>query len=243
MRERILLLATLAVPCLALAGCASEKEERALRMMMAQGQATRVEDGPAVEARLEQLERVEAYRPVVASLVREALARGQAYEMLASLCATAPHRLSGSPGAAAAVAWGQRAMTAAGLENVRLQPCLVPTWVRGEVERLTLLSPPDSLQINAAQLEAVMLRPFETDLELEQAAANVDAAIIGPAAGVNETTLLNVLALARTGAALVIDVDAITVFRDDPEELFSVLDRDDVLTPHIGEFERLFPAS
>ena len=49
------------------------------------------------------------------------------------------------------------------------------------------------------------------------------------------------LALARTGAALVIDADAITVFRDDPEELFSVLDRDDVLTPHPGEFERLFP--
>jgi hydroxyethylthiazole kinase-like uncharacterized protein yjeF len=52
---------------------------------------------------------------------------------------------------------------------------------------------------------------------------------------------VNVLALARTGAALVIDADAITVFRDDPEELFSVLDVDDVLTPHPGEFERLFP--
>jgi hydroxyethylthiazole kinase-like uncharacterized protein yjeF len=39
----------------------------------------------------------------------------------------------------------------------------------------------------------------------------------------------------------VLDADAITVFRDDPDELFSVLDRDDVLTPHQGEFERLFP--
>jgi hydroxyethylthiazole kinase-like uncharacterized protein yjeF len=50
-----------------------------------------------------------------------------------------------------------------------------------------------------------------------------------------------VLALARTGAALVIDADALTVFRDDPEELFTALDRDDVLTPHPGEFERVFP--
>jgi hydroxyethylthiazole kinase-like uncharacterized protein yjeF len=106
---------------------------------------------------------------------------------------------------------------------------------------VTIYSPPESLASNAAHLEAVMLRPFETDLELEQAAAEVDAAVIGPAAGVTETTLLNVLALARTGAALVLDADAITVFRDDPEELFSVLDRDDVLTPHPGEFERLFP--
>ncbi|HSV02082.1 MAG TPA: NAD(P)H-hydrate dehydratase [Phenylobacterium sp.] len=106
---------------------------------------------------------------------------------------------------------------------------------------VTLFSPPEALAVNAAHLEAVMLRPFETDLELEQGAADVDAAVIGPAAGVTETTLLNVLALARTGAALVLDADAISVFRDDPEELFSVLDRDDVLTPHPGEFERLFP--
>jgi hydroxyethylthiazole kinase-like uncharacterized protein yjeF len=106
---------------------------------------------------------------------------------------------------------------------------------------VTVLSPPEALAVNAAHLEAVMLKGFETDLELEQAARDVDAAVIGPAAGVGEPTLLNVLALARTGAALVLDADAITVFRDDPEELFSLLDRDDVLTPHPGEFERLFP--
>lgn len=105
---------------------------------------------------------------------------------------------------------------------------------------VTIHSPRDALSVNAAHLEAVMLRGFDTDLELEEGAAHVDAAVIGPAAGVSETTLLNVLALARTGAALVIDADAISVFRDDPEELFSVLDRDDVLTPHPGEFERLF---
>lgn len=106
---------------------------------------------------------------------------------------------------------------------------------------VTILSPSDALSVNAAHLEAVMLRGFDTEAELEQAAADVDAAVIGPAAGVTENTLVNVLALARTGAALVIDADAITVFRDDPEELFSVLDVDDVLTPHPGEFERLFP--
>jgi hydroxyethylthiazole kinase-like uncharacterized protein yjeF len=105
---------------------------------------------------------------------------------------------------------------------------------------VTIFSPTEALASNAAHLEAVMLRGFDTDLELEAGAEHVDAAVIGPAAGVSETTLLNVLALARTGAALVIDADAITVFRDDPEELFSVLDRDDVLTPHAGEFERLF---
>jgi hydroxyethylthiazole kinase-like uncharacterized protein yjeF len=106
---------------------------------------------------------------------------------------------------------------------------------------VTLLSPPEALMVNAAHLEAVMLKPFETEVELEAIASNVEVAIIGPAAGVTEATLSNVLALARTGAALVVDADALSVFRDDPEELFSALDRDDVLTPHPGEFERIFP--
>jgi len=106
---------------------------------------------------------------------------------------------------------------------------------------VTLLSPPEALMVNAGHLEAVMLKSFETEVELEAIASNVEVAVIGPAAGVNEATLSNVLALARTGAALVVDADALSVFRDEPEELFSALDRDDVLTPHPGEFERIFP--
>ena len=106
---------------------------------------------------------------------------------------------------------------------------------------VTVLSPPDALAVNAAHLEAVMLAPFETDQELADAAEAAEAVVIGPAAGVNDETLANVLALARTGAALVLDADALTVFREDPDELFRVLDRDDVLTPHPGEFERIFP--
>jgi ADP-dependent NAD(P)H-hydrate dehydratase / NAD(P)H-hydrate epimerase len=106
---------------------------------------------------------------------------------------------------------------------------------------VTVMSSPEALAVNAAHLEAVMLRPFETDTELEARAADADAAVIGPAAGVTEATLLNVLALARTGAALTIDADGLTVFREDPDELFSLLDRDDVLTPHPGEFDRIFP--
>ena len=106
---------------------------------------------------------------------------------------------------------------------------------------VTMLSPPDALSVNATHLEAVMLRPFETDTELEAAASDAESVVIGPAAGVTEATLSNVLALTRTGAALVVDADALSVFRDEPDELFQVLDRDDVLTPHPGEFERIFP--
>ena len=106
---------------------------------------------------------------------------------------------------------------------------------------VTVLSPPSALSVNAAHLEAIMLRPFETEADLSDAADSADAVVIGPAAGVTPLTRARVFALARTGAALVLDADALTVFRDRPAELFNALDRDDVLTPHEGEFERVFP--
>lgn len=106
---------------------------------------------------------------------------------------------------------------------------------------VTVLSPPGALAVNAAHLEAIMLAPFESDTDLAAASEDADAVIIGPAAGVGEVTARNLQALARTGAALVVDADALTSFRYDPEGLFACLDRDDVLTPHPGEFERVFP--
>jgi len=106
---------------------------------------------------------------------------------------------------------------------------------------VTVLSPPSAVAVNAAHLEAIMLRAFESDAELIEAADAADAVVIGPAAGVTPHTRARVSALARTGAALVLDADALTVFRDKPADLFKALDRDDVLTPHPGEFERVFP--
>jgi hydroxyethylthiazole kinase-like uncharacterized protein yjeF len=106
---------------------------------------------------------------------------------------------------------------------------------------VTVASPPEALAVNAAHLTSIMLKPFLNEEELLTMAEAVDAVVIGPAAGVTEETRLNVLACCRTGAAMVVDADALTIFRDDPDELFSALDRDDVLTPHPGEFERLFP--
>jgi ADP-dependent NAD(P)H-hydrate dehydratase / NAD(P)H-hydrate epimerase len=106
---------------------------------------------------------------------------------------------------------------------------------------VTVLSPTSAVMVYAAALEAVMLSPFETDGDLAQLAETADAVLIGPAAGVTPQTRANLFALTRTGAALVVDADALTVFRDRPDDLFDVLDKDDVLTPHPGEFERLFP--
>lgn len=104
-----------------------------------------------------------------------------------------------------------------------------------------ILCPPDAAAVIAPAIEAIMLTPFSSDAALAEAAEGLDAVVIGPAAGVDEATQANVRALSGTGAALVVDADAMTVFETRPADLFDLLDRDDVLTPHEGEFKRLFP--
>ena len=106
---------------------------------------------------------------------------------------------------------------------------------------VTLLCPPSALTVYAGTLEAVMVRACADAAAVGAAAAQAQAAVIGPAAGVGARTADNLRALAATGAALVVDADALTSFRDDPAALFALLDARDVLTPHPGEFERVFP--
>ncbi len=136
---------------------------------------------------------------------------------------------------------GRLAVVSGGAWNTGAARLSARAGLRAGAGAVTLLSPPEALLPNAAHLEAVMLCPFESDQDLRLLAEEMDSVVIGPAAGLTEATRRNTLALTRTGAALVIDADAITVFRDDPGELFSALDMDDVLTPHVGEFDRIFP--
>jgi len=105
-------------------------------------------------------------------LVSMALANGQAYEILEDLCTTAPHRLAGSPGAERAVEWGYDTMRRLGLRNVRREAVMVPRWVRGDIEKLSLVGTAEEFKITAlggsigtpaAGLagEVVMVRSFE----------------------------------------------------------------------------------
>ncbi|MBU1271461.1 MAG: NAD(P)H-hydrate dehydratase [Alphaproteobacteria bacterium] len=101
--------------------------------------------------------------------------------------------------------------------------------------------PPDAVAVIAPAIEAVMLTPFASAEALAREVEEMDAVVVGPAAGLDEATVANIQALASSGAALVIDADGLSVFKGRSAELFALLDRDDVLTPHEGEFERLFP--
>jgi len=63
-----------------------------------------------------------------------ALRNGKSYEMLHHLSTRVGPRLSGSPGAAAAVEWSRHVMEDFGFDSVWLQPVMVPHWIRGQQE-------------------------------------------------------------------------------------------------------------
>lgn len=67
-------------------------------------------------------------------LLEHGLRENGAYKMLTELCTKAPHRLSGSEGAARAIELTKQMMIDRGFANVHLEAIMVPHWVRGEEE-------------------------------------------------------------------------------------------------------------
>ena len=111
---------------------------------------------------------------------------------------------------------------------------------------VTIASPPDALATNAAHLTAIMLKPFSGTQALarlfEDRRRNV--VLIGPGCGMGEATRNLVAAVLGAGPAAVLDADALTSFAGAPQTLAGAISAEPtravVLTPHEGEFARLF---
>jgi hydroxyethylthiazole kinase-like uncharacterized protein yjeF len=112
---------------------------------------------------------------------------------------------------------------------------------------VTLAVPPAALIENAARLDAVMLRPLDGPAALSAMLEDprLSAICLGPGLGTGAAhgarTRALVAAALETGRPAVLDADALTAHADEPWELFAALHPRAVLTPHAGEFARLFP--
>lgn len=104
---------------------------------------------------------------------------------------------------------------------------------------VTLACPPEALPENAARLDAVMLAPLADGGALLRD-ARIGALALGPGLGLDRARALVPEALAA-GRPTVLDADALSAFSARPEALFQALHPGVVLTPHGGEFARLFP--
>ncbi len=108
---------------------------------------------------------------------------------------------------------------------------------------ITAIAVPEiALAIYASQLLSIMAKPYLTTPQLELLIRDerVGAFLIGPGAGVSEETRHSTIAILRTGKPVVIDADALTVFAKQAVTLKTSIAAPCILTPHDGEFERLF---
>jgi NAD(P)H-hydrate epimerase len=108
---------------------------------------------------------------------------------------------------------------------------------------LTSIAVPQvALPIYASALTSIMVAAFASDAEFRKQLddSRVTAYLIGPGAGVNEETRRRALAMLGTGRATLLDADAISAFAGDPGALARAIHGPCVLTPHEGEFKRLF---
>lgn len=108
---------------------------------------------------------------------------------------------------------------------------------------VTLAAPRASLSASAAHLTAIMLKEIDDPADLNRWADDprLSAFVLGPGFGVGEKARDFVLSL--KDRPLVLDADGLTSFAEEPDRLFAAFRETEaprVLTPHEGEFARLF---
>jgi ADP-dependent NAD(P)H-hydrate dehydratase / NAD(P)H-hydrate epimerase len=107
---------------------------------------------------------------------------------------------------------------------------------------VTIACPAAAFAVYAAGDPGAIVEPFDRPEAFAGALADPrrNAVLLGPGAGATPETRAQVASALEAGRALVLDADALTVFADEPEALFAHLTERCVLTPHEGEFARLF---
>ena len=108
---------------------------------------------------------------------------------------------------------------------------------------VTVGCPPAAVAEHAAALTAIMVRPIAGAAGLTKALKDerLNALCVGPGLGLDRHARDLVLAVLASGRPAVLDADALSGFADDSDTLFAAIQGTAVLTPHGGEFRRLFP--
>ncbi len=134
-----------------------------------------------------------------------------------------------------AIVWGGSQMTGAARLAARAAR-------RVGAGLVTIAAHPDVFAIYAADAPGNLVMPVVEAADFQDVLADErrNAVLVGPGAGVNEETRQRALAALEAGKSCVLDADALTVFQDDPRELFDAIHGPCAMTPHEGEFARLF---
>lgn len=112
---------------------------------------------------------------------------------------------------------------------------------------VTIASSKPAFYINASQLTAVMVDPYDGPSGLSDLLSDtrITSALIGPGAGTEPEVKDLVTSVLQSQATAVLDAEGITAFGETPAELFDQIKARlpalTIMTPHEGEFKRVFP--
>ncbi len=109
---------------------------------------------------------------------------------------------------------------------------------------VTIAAPAEVFSIYASGPPGVIVKGLNGEKDLRELLSDPrkNAVLAGPGLGLNEDARKKTLTVLRAGKACVLDADALTLFEADPETLFAAASGSScLLTPHDGEFTRIFP--
>ena len=101
----------------------------------------------------------------------------------------------------------------------------------------------NTLEIYSIKFPSVLKKEINNIFQLEDflKKEKITSFLIGPGAGSNKNIKEITKLILEKVKYVVLDADSLTCFRNDLKSLYSLLDKNKIITPHIGEFHKIFP--
>jgi len=101
----------------------------------------------------------------------------------------------------------------------------------------------DTIQIYSLKFPSVLKKEINDIYQLKKFLnkEKITSILIGPGSGSNKKIREITKLILKKVKYVVLDADALTCFNNDLKSLYSLLDKNKVITPHFGEFHKIFP--
>ena len=101
----------------------------------------------------------------------------------------------------------------------------------------------DTLQIYSLKFPSALKTEINDIYRLEKflKKEKITSVLIGPGSGSNKKVKEITKLILKKIKYVVLDADALTCFKGDLKSLYSLLDKNKIITPHLGEFHKIFP--
>ena len=101
----------------------------------------------------------------------------------------------------------------------------------------------NTIQVYSVKFPSVLKKEINNIGELAKflSKEKITSMLIGPGAGLNKKIKENTKLILKKVKYVVVDADALTCFKNEPGSLYKLLDKNKIITPHQGEFNKIFP--